>query len=53
MIMRGKDMPGYVYLDPAALDDGALKEWLHLGISYVKTLPPKSAAVQQRQQKRK
>jgi hypothetical protein len=53
MVMRGKDMPGYVYLDPVAADDRALKEWLHLAITFVKTLPPKSAAVQQRQQKRK
>jgi TfoX/Sxy family transcriptional regulator of competence genes len=51
MIMRGKEMAGYVYLDPAALDDGDLKEWLHLAISFVKTLPPKSAAAQQKQQK--
>jgi TfoX/Sxy family transcriptional regulator of competence genes len=53
MLMRGKEMPGYVYFDPAALDHAVLKEWLHLAIAFVKTLPPKSAAVQQRQQKRK
>ncbi len=53
MKMRGKEMPGYVYLDPTAFDDTALKGWLHLAISFVKTLPPKSATVQQRQQKRK
>jgi hypothetical protein len=29
-----------------------LKEWLHLAIGFVKTLPPKSAAALQRQQKR-
>jgi TfoX/Sxy family transcriptional regulator of competence genes len=52
MVMRGKEMPGYVYLDPTSFDDAALKGWLHLAISFVKTLPPKSAAVQQRLQSR-
>jgi TfoX/Sxy family transcriptional regulator of competence genes len=52
MIMRGKEMAGYVYFDPAALDEVALKEWLHLAVGFVKTLPPKSAAVQRRQRKR-
>ncbi len=52
MVMRGKEMPGYVYLDPAAANDDALKGWLHLAISFVKTLPPKSAAAKQKQQKR-
>jgi len=52
LVMRGKEMAGYVYLDPATVDDDALKDWLHLAISFVKTLPPKSAATQQRQQKR-
>jgi TfoX/Sxy family transcriptional regulator of competence genes len=52
MVMRGKEMPGYVYLDPAAADDDALKEWLHLAIRFVKTLPPKSATAKQKQQKR-
>jgi TfoX/Sxy family transcriptional regulator of competence genes len=53
MVMRGKEMSGYVYLDPATVDDDTLKKWLQLAISFVKTLPPKSAAAKQKQQKRK
>jgi TfoX/Sxy family transcriptional regulator of competence genes len=53
MMMRGKEMLGYIYLDPAALDDDAFRAWLHLAIGFVKMLPPKSAATQQKQQKGK
>jgi TfoX/Sxy family transcriptional regulator of competence genes len=51
MQMRGKDMPGYVYLDPATVDGAGLKEWLNLALNFVKTLPPKSAAAQRKQRK--
>lgn len=43
MEMRGRPLAGYVMVDPASLDDGALKEWLRLAMSHVRTLPPKPA----------
>jgi TfoX/Sxy family transcriptional regulator of competence genes len=42
MQMRGRLMEGYIYVDPAGLDDAALREWLSIAAAFVKTLPPKS-----------
>jgi TfoX/Sxy family transcriptional regulator of competence genes len=42
MEMRGRPMEGYIYVDPTGLDDAALREWLSLAATFVKTLPPKS-----------
>jgi TfoX/Sxy family transcriptional regulator of competence genes len=44
MVMRGRTMPGYVYVDPPALDPGSVSAWIALAIRYVRTLPPKPAA---------
>ncbi|MGA7327468.1 MAG: TfoX/Sxy family protein [Rhodomicrobium sp.] len=33
MQMRGRDIPGYVYLDPATVDGAGLKEWLNLALN--------------------
>jgi TfoX/Sxy family transcriptional regulator of competence genes len=41
MVMRGRTMKDYVYIDPASLDDGAIKAWLKSAVVFVKTLPPK------------
>ncbi len=41
MIMRGRAMEGYVYIDPPALTDRALRKWLQLAVAFVQTLPPK------------
>jgi TfoX/Sxy family transcriptional regulator of competence genes len=43
MEMRGQVMEGYVYVDPPALDDDALKTWLQTAMAFVRTLPVKSA----------
>src|SRR5215471_6455482 len=42
MVMRGRTMEGYVYVDPPALNKQALQNWLRLAIAYVQTLPRKS-----------
>ena len=34
-------MEGYVYVDPPALTDGALKAWLQMALDFVQTLPAK------------
>jgi TfoX/Sxy family transcriptional regulator of competence genes len=43
MVMRGRTMDGYIYVDPPALTDRALQAWLQLARSFVQTLPPKAA----------
>jgi TfoX/Sxy family transcriptional regulator of competence genes len=44
MVMRGRAMEGYVYVDPPALNERTVRTWLRLALPYVQTLPPKSAA---------
>ena len=41
MKMRGRTMDGYVYVDPPVLTGGALKTWLQMALSFVRTLPAK------------
>ena len=42
MDMRSRPVEGYVYVDPAVLDDKTLRDWLQLALAFVKTLPPKA-----------
>ena len=42
MVMRGRTMEGYVYIDPPALNKRAIQDWLRMAIAYVQTLAPKS-----------
>jgi TfoX/Sxy family transcriptional regulator of competence genes len=45
MVMRGRTMEGYIYVDPPALTDrAAVKPWVQLALAFVRTLPPKPAA---------
>ena len=44
MVMRGRTMEGYVYVDPPALNKKAVQNLLKLAISHVQTLPPKAKA---------
>jgi TfoX/Sxy family transcriptional regulator of competence genes len=44
MVMRGRTMEGYVYVDPPALNKEAIGEWLGLAVAFVRTLPPKAAS---------
>jgi len=42
MEMRGRKLEGYVFVDPASLDDAALRRWINTAAAHVRTLPPKS-----------
>jgi TfoX/Sxy family transcriptional regulator of competence genes len=41
MEMTGRSMEGYIFVDPAPRDEQTLRDWLELGVAFVKTLPPK------------
>lgn len=41
MEMRGRVMPGYVFIDPEVLTDADIADWLVLARSFVATLPRK------------
>jgi TfoX/Sxy family transcriptional regulator of competence genes len=42
MVMRGREMRGWLTVDSAALDhDATLREWLGHGVAYASSLPPK------------
>jgi TfoX/Sxy family transcriptional regulator of competence genes len=43
MVMRGRIMDGYVYVDPPQLDARAIKAGLKLAVPHVQSLPPKAA----------
>jgi TfoX/Sxy family transcriptional regulator of competence genes len=43
MVMRGRTMEGYVYVDPPALQDRAVDGWIKLALPHVLSLPPKIA----------
>lgn len=44
MVMRGRSMSGWLRVDAVTVaHDRALQEWIERGLSYVRTLPPKSA----------
>lgn len=42
MVMRGREMDGWLLVDPAAVDtEERLTEWVNVGVAFVRTLPPK------------
>ncbi|WP_265447973.1 TfoX/Sxy family protein [Flexivirga meconopsidis] len=41
MVMRGKELAGWVVVDGARLDDDGLAQWLDRALEYARTLPPK------------
>jgi TfoX/Sxy family transcriptional regulator of competence genes len=43
MVMRGRALAGYVYVDPPALSAAAVRAWIELALSYVRALPPRAA----------
>ena len=54
MVMRGRTMEGYVYVDPPALNKQAVLKGLRMATAYVQTLPPKAKGkTKQRKEKRK
>ena len=42
MMMRGRTMEGYIYVDPPALNKEAVHTGLRLAVAHVQTLPPKT-----------
>ena len=48
MIMRGRTMEGYVYVDPPALNQRAVSSWVALAVEFVGALPPKVASKSRR-----
>jgi TfoX/Sxy family transcriptional regulator of competence genes len=48
MVMRGRTMEGYIYVDPPACSDQAVRKWIGLAIDFVQTLPPKPAGARQK-----
>ncbi len=42
MDFTGKPMKGFVYVGPEGVEsDEALREWVDVGVDYVRSLPPK------------
>ena len=44
MVMRGRRMEGYLYIDPPALTEEAVRGGIRLALAFVQTLPAKTAA---------
>jgi TfoX/Sxy family transcriptional regulator of competence genes len=43
MVMRGRVMEGYVYIDPPAITEASLRASLRLALAFVHTLPAKKS----------
>src|SRR5262249_56347740 len=41
LVMRGRTMERYIYVDPSALNNQAVQKWLQLAVAFVQTLPPR------------
>jgi TfoX/Sxy family transcriptional regulator of competence genes len=48
MVMRGRPMADYVYVDPPGLSRRAIAPWLRLATAFVATLAPKPAGARRR-----
>lgn len=53
MVMRGRTMEGYIYVDPPALNGRAVQSWLRLALDFVRTLPPKKSGAKRARAKGK
>jgi TfoX/Sxy family transcriptional regulator of competence genes len=53
MVMRGRTMEGYIYVDPPGLTGRAVRAWLRLAIDFVNTLPPKKSGAKRARAKGK
>jgi TfoX/Sxy family transcriptional regulator of competence genes len=42
MVMGGRTMDGYIYVDPPALNKKSVEKWIRMASAYVLTLPPKA-----------
>ena len=41
VVMRGRELEGFIWVDPAACDARSLRSWIVLADNYVSALPPK------------
>lgn len=41
MVMRGREMDGWLRVDDTALDDAEFSRWIGVGVDYASSLPPK------------
>jgi TfoX/Sxy family transcriptional regulator of competence genes len=41
MVMRGRVMEGYIYVDPPAITADAVRAWIKMALTFVRTLPAK------------
>lgn len=41
MVMRGKEMDGWLRVDDSVLDDAAFARWIGVGVDYASALPTK------------
>ena len=41
MVLNGRRMEGFIWVDPAACDSKSMKSWIGLAADYVGKLPPK------------
>jgi TfoX/Sxy family transcriptional regulator of competence genes len=41
MVMRGREMTGWLRVDEALLDDAAFEAWIRRGLGHARSLPPK------------
>ena len=39
--MRGREMVGWLHLDASGLAEDVLDQWIQLGVTYAKSLPPR------------
>jgi hypothetical protein len=53
MVMRGKPLADYVYVDPPALTPRTLQDLVALAVAFVQTLPAKNAATKPQRAKSK
>ena len=51
MVMRGRTMQDYVYVDTAALNGEMVRKWVPLAVAFVQSLPSKPAAAKPKRAK--
>lgn len=44
MVMRGREMDGWLRVDDTALDEATLARWVGIGVAYAASLPAKAGA---------
>lgn len=53
MVMRGRPMEGYVYIDPPVLSKEVVQKGLRIAVAHVQTLPPKAKSKTTQKRKKK